>query len=459
MNPVRNFTSQLCRMFVVVATLAFLASLPAYTSDFTSEHFNQVNPSFLATTACHTAFKETPSAGSRCLMGQAINNLVLDNASRIANTRGKKLFGQNFSIVDRLSYSPGRGGFDGELDAVIPLPFFTSFIDSEGKDIESNPGAFFFQHGVTRWTDDNGLLHNDLRYGLVQRFNLSEERGASILGASTFFQQNLEYGHGRVVSGLDYSGIWGSGSFNYFMPTTSWRDPVDSFAYEERAIEGMELSLNLEPTTTLTLETAVTRWEDERNPDRWATGGRVGVKWKPHDWLSIGTAWEGIGARDDSPSFQVSVAVPLDGRNKIPRWKGLGLRSDAKSTPSALWRPVENVGQVRTIKRIAPPVAPTTSKVPQDFSMRFLQDSAGSGDEIKLEVSRQTPAPHDIRLLVRLIPGDGNNPAVPGEDYIEEPVEVTIYKGSTSGVASIQLLRNTHMRKSRTLSATVTPMI
>ena len=38
--------------------------------------------------------------------------------------------------------------------------------------------AFFFQQGVTSWTDGHGLRRYDMRYGVVRRFNVSDEPGA-----------------------------------------------------------------------------------------------------------------------------------------------------------------------------------------------------------------------------------------------------------------------------------------
>ena len=65
------------------------------------------------------------------------------------------------------------------------------------------------------------------------------------------------------------------------------------------------------------------------------------------------------------------------------------------------------------------------------------------------------PASEAIRLLVQLVPGAGENPAVPGEDYLDEPIEVTISQGNTVGVATIQLLRNADMTEARSLGVTV----
>ena len=161
--------------------------------------------------ACGNAFEQTAAAGSDCLMEQAvnlaergINELLLNKAAHFANAYGRRLFGEHFSLANRLTYSPLDGGFSGELDTVIPLASFAAFTGGEGAGVSTT--TFFLQQGITRYTDSQGLLRNDLRYGAVHRFNLSSEPGANVVGLSTFFQQNLEYGHGRVVTGLDYDG-------------------------------------------------------------------------------------------------------------------------------------------------------------------------------------------------------------------------------------------------------------
>ena len=89
------------------------------------------------------------------------------------------------------------------------------------------------------------------------------------------------------------------------------------------------------------------------------------------------------------------------------------------------------------------------------LAVRFLQDNAGSGEEINVEITLSAPVSEAIRLLVQLVPGEGDNPAVPGEDYLDEPVEVSIGQGATSGVATIQLLRNADMTEARSLGVTV----
>ena len=411
--------------------------------------------------ACGNAFEQSVSSGGRCFLEQLVNGILLDQTTHYANAYGKRLFGEQFSLVNRLTYSQLGGGFSGEVDAVVPLSAFAGFIGfggpEAGEDAGAEDGAFFFQQGVTSWTDSQGLRRYDMRYGVVRRFNVSDEPGANVVGLSTFFQQNLEYGHGRVVTGFDYDGAWGRSTFNYFLPTTGWRDSRGRAGYEERALAGMELSLQLQPTSTLDVETALTRWEARDGAGRWETGARVGFSWQPHAWVKIRTAWDGIGTSTPNPSASAFLTFPLGSRKPIPGWQGLDLGSLGQHVATMdIWRPIDNIGQIRVAERATTSLS--VDEVLSGLTVRFLQDGASNGESVKVEVAISAPASEDIQLLVSLVPGEGDNPAVPGEDYVDEPVEVTISQGTTSSVVMIQLLLNDDMTEARSLGVTVSPV-
>ncbi len=405
--------------------------------------------------ACGHAFEHSVSSGYRCFMEQMVNGILLEETTHYVNAYGKRLFGEPFSLANRLTYSQLGGGFSGEVDTVVPLSALAGFAGFGGQEDGADTGALFFQQGVTSWTDRQGLRRYDMRYGVVRRFNMSEEPGTNVVGLSSFFQHNMEYGHGRVVTGLDYDGAWGRGTFTYFQPTTGWRSTRRRAGSEERALAGMELSLQLQPTSTLGLETALTRWEARDGAGRWETGARVGVSWQPHAWVKIRTAWDGIGTRTPNPSASAFLTFPLGGKSPVPSWKGLDLAGGLAQHHSAvnIWSPVENIGQIRVAEREVTSLS--SDEVLSGLTVRFLQDHADSGESIKVQVSLSVPASAEIRLQVRLVPGDGENPAVPGEDYVDEPVEVTISQGRTSTVATLQLLRNDFMTDARSLGVTV----
>ncbi len=463
--PPKRKVENLSRILTLVLLLT-LGGLPVNNADASTPSHppgNSDSPgigslSLSGALACGNSFEQGASSGYRCFMEQMVNGILLDQTTQYANAYGKRLFGEHFSLANRMTYSQLGGGFSGEVDAVVPLSAFAGFIGfggpAAGEDAGAESGAFFFQQGVTSWTDSQGLRRYDMRYGVVRRFNVSDEPGANVFGLSTFFQQNMEYGHGRVVSGFDYDGAWGRSTFNYFLPTTGWRDSRSRTGYEERALAGMELSTRLQPTSTLSLETALTRWEARDGAGRWETGARVGFSWQPHAWVKIRTAWDGIGTSTPNPSASAFLTFPLGSREPIPGWQGLDLGSLAQNAATMdIWRPVDNIGQIRVAERAIP--VSEAEAVLGGLTVRFLQDSAGSGESIKVEVSISAPASEDIRLLVRLVPGSGDDPAVPGEDYVDEPVEVTISQGTASDVATLQLLRNDDMSEARSLGVTV----
>ncbi len=163
---------------------------------------------------CGPALNDGLSEGSQCLTGWAVNQLLLDAAVRFATEQGRAMFGEHFRIVNSLSYSPDGSGLGGGLDVVFPFASST-FLGAAPSEFS----AFFLQQGMTRWVDDRGTDRNDLRFGAVRRFGLSEEGAApGILGLSTFVQQSLEFEHTRLVAGADYAGKWGRGSLNLLCP-------------------------------------------------------------------------------------------------------------------------------------------------------------------------------------------------------------------------------------------------
>ena len=91
-------------------------------------------------------------------MAQAVNGSLLDKATQLTNAYGKRFFGEHFSLSNR--YSLADGGFSGELEAVIPLLAFAGF--TAGNAAGADPQAFSLQHGITRYTDGQGLLRNVL---------------------------------------------------------------------------------------------------------------------------------------------------------------------------------------------------------------------------------------------------------------------------------------------------------
>lgn len=396
--------------------------------------------------ACGTTLDDTSSVDTRCFFGGGFNR-VLDEGTRFANDYGKTVLGQHFQLVGNLAYStvPNQTGLVGDLDAVIP------FAGGEyGAEAEESSSALFLQQGVTRWWDSSSSnsLRNDLRHGLVYRFRISDELDADILGISMFHLTNVEQRHEVLVPAIDYMGRWGTASFRYFSPTTGWQTRAGR---TERALEGMELAMGLDITSTLRANTTGYRWESEDGSDEWTQGVRLDLGWRPHPWLYLSAGYDRMTEGEDALSFLAGLRIPFGSRSKPPQWEGLGLAASG-SMPSTtdLWRPTEGVGQIRVAT-----TSTTVDGLVSNVQVRFLQDTVDSGGAVQLELVLPAAAPKDIRVAVRLVPGSGNNPAVPGEDFVDEPVETTIPEGARTGRVSVQLLRNEGMQESRNLGATV----
>ena len=427
----------------VTRVAAFLTLLVPVSSIATAEPVGEIlNESLLNLGECENA---SSSRGEQCLLDSSLNVMV-NMGMHFANAYGKRTFGERFQVVGDLSFSSGtnKSGLQGDLDIVIPFASDTDFSDSQLART-----ALFFQQGVTRWRDDTGLLRNDFRHGVVHRFRLSGDPDSDIIGLSALYLFNLENRHEVVVPGIDYTGRWGTGSLRYYIPTTGWRQVRSG--REERALEGMEIGARFDLSTTLNLNATGYRWGAEDGSAHWNTGARLDLDWRPHPWLKFSVGHDGFGARNKSSSIQFGVTIPLGGPPKpTPRWEGLGIAAGgSKPTSLELWQPIDNVGQIRIATRSS------ASELVGSAEVRFLQETVESGGIIRLEVLLPTTAPEDIRVAVRLVPGEGDNPAVPGVDFVDEPVETTIYSGTRSNTVSIQLLRNDNMQTNRSLDATV----
>lgn len=374
---------------------------------------------------------------------------ALNRAYNQLNKKGKARFGQGFHIDSSFTYSLlGQNDFQGSLNAVIPLYSFSS----SGNTTATR--AVFLQNGITRWTDGQGIQRSDVRIGIVHRFVVDQAKG-NLFGLSALLQQNLELGHERLVTSIDYTGIWGKGSITYFKPKTGWR-PGRS-GYLERPIEGLELDTQLKPTTTIVLNVAFGRWQDKKSPNNWLTQGRLGVEWLPHSYLSLGAAWNGIGTQDNNPEIRATIRLPLGGKPRARQhWQGLGLKEARVSSmrPEEIWRPVTHADRIEYVERKTT-INATNKQLAASAQIRFLQASVVSGKTVTFEVSLPDAVPADVLLVIAFSPGDGNHPAMAGVDYVDELTEVWIRQGESKATMTVKLPRNADLSTDRTLKVTV----
>lgn len=306
---------------------------------------------------CGSTFEASVGAGVDCLSGE-FGGFLIGEALQLAERRGRALFGSRFQVAHRLSWSPFGEGLSGSLDAVVPVTGFGEGAARIGADAGTR--ALFLQQGITRWRDGEGLQRNDMRFGAAWRFSPSNEPGGDVFGLHAIMQENLERGHRRYVAGVDYMGRWGSGSLQQFVPATDWLP--GSVGYEERAVGGTKLGLQLDATTTLSVDTSFARWDEDRY-GRPVTDGRVALDWRPHPWLSFAAGFAGIGDARDSAALRAMVRVPLGGGAKKPSpWLGLGVAGGSRATADP-WSPIENVERLETVERaIVEPEGPSADR-------------------------------------------------------------------------------------------------
>ncbi len=475
--------------YMVVAHLGFMNV--AYAQQNLGAQQNQVNPyninqnnsrtqSFFngslntlqnQISRCNTALNEGHTNGRDCIMQgveEEIGNRALNLAFSSSENLGKNIFGEHFQISNRLHYSAVEGvGVQGNLDTIVPLinteiqANVTTDRDDTGRNKalkrvrQAAPTKYnlFLQQGVTRWQDEQGMQRNDMRWGLVYRFNLTPVAGENILGFAAFIQQNAERGHSRVVTRYDYSGKWGTSWVNYYRPTTGWLDGREG--YQERTIGGSELGHKFNITNNITADISANQWEttaeDATVPFEKQTA--VGLQWQPHQWVSFSYRY-GNSNTSDEPivNYEFTLNVPL-GRDKssaLPRWQGVGVAGENEAVdPNTIWRPVDNLREIKYVERKKPVVRVKDAKI------EFMLDDVESGESIPVKVTLPNAATEDTTIYVRLAPGDEGVPAVAGEDFVDETVEMLVARGQTTAEVQLQILLNDEMTEPRTIKVIV----
>ena len=90
-------------------TLALAAAIVFVFSALEVEAFDWLlEDSLTAVSSCGSAFDDTSSSGTRCLLGSGLN-LMLKKGMDSANEYGKKAFGENFRFFGDLTHQSGTG--------------------------------------------------------------------------------------------------------------------------------------------------------------------------------------------------------------------------------------------------------------------------------------------------------------------------------------------------------------
>ena len=441
----RHRKTVICQSLAVVTILItqfILSPSPVHAGEyeqFIERYLNSVK-------SCRSAINLTPESGTRCIADIGVNHL-LEKGVDLANKQGKKAFGKEFQVVSQLNWSSvsGEAEVTGDLDVVAPLSF------SGGQFKSGRFSSVFQQQGVTRFRDTSGSLRNNFRHGVAYRFRLSDAADSDIVGLSSFLLHDAEHQHKVVVLGLDYAGRWGTGALRYFRPQTGWQYGISGL--EQRALEGIEIGMRINLTSAIDLDTTMYRWEADDDSGRWDNGSRLELGWRPHTWLKLVAGYDKSRERKANREFRMEVEIPLGGPSGLPRprWVGLGNRLVRDgTTESDLWRPVKGIGRIKFATRTNTP----RQGADQEINVRFLEPDVDSGQAVRVEVFVKSPASSDIAVIVRLEPGNGINPAVAGEDFVDQPVHTTIRQGTTNTVVSIPLIRNDDMEAPRSLGVT-----
>lgn len=398
------------------------------------------------------ALEERPSfqggtfAGvSHCLINR-VANTILGHGFII----GQELLGKEARYFGRMGWDYEEG-FRGELDTIVPLT--TSPASAQ---VLRLPGrlsrALFLQAGVTTWRDD-GTHRADARMGVIYRFGLSDGLKAGVVGAMTFLQEDLRTNHRRWVTGLDYLTRRLSGSFHYYLPMTDWR--INRNGLEQRPLAGMKLDFRARLLPNVHARTSFSRWEIS-DGQRWDTESSLAVAWHPSPWFRVfgRYGWE----RDDGDEMVGGIAATISlggAKRRYGRLTGLVRMADEgeKTGLDALWRPAEALEPIRYAERSRGDE--NCADDGDGASLSFTQGAANSGDTIGLEAELPTPSCDGLTVTARLIPGAGSNPAVPGVDYDDSPIDIKIVEGQRRGVAYFTLLNNAALAEERSLSAEI----
>ena len=414
-----------------------------------------IGHSFLS--GCSGAMETGAKQSAACLIDSALP-VALD----LAEQSGTGVFGERFSITDNLSYDD-QDGLRGEIDLLFPLGAARSQAYSgAGEGFTAVPvNALFMQQGATIWLDEDGIKRHDLRLGMAFRFQPWQAR-SDLFGLSMFQQHNAEYGHSRSVIGVDYAaGPSSEAAFHYYLPTTGWLATAPGF--EEHALEGVELSGRLDLPLSLRLEAATGQWRVPGDAVH-SAASRVGLSWQYNPWADLSANWRESEIDDGGTtgwSVGFALKIPLGSGNTSPlSVKNLVTYRARETTASPgrlalqdrAWRPVEQVGEIRYVRRAVS--APAAGGV-DGVRLEFMQDSAPTGNRIQIKVSLPAPASAETRYLLRLQPGDGNNPAVEGEDFNGEPILVILNHGERETIVTAELIRNGGMQEPRSLGVSI----
>ena len=244
---------------------------------------------------------------------------------------------------------------------------------------------------------------------------------------------------------MDYVGTWGVGYFNHYAVQSGWR--IGRAGFQERAIGGSEVGVKLSPTSAINLDISTGVWDSQQQLGASVRQNRVALAWKPHPYLQLTGTWRGGNQVDERNDMRISFVKPLGTKRGKAQWVGLGVANRNEVNADELWRTVDSENRIEVVERKAPVSGVTAG----DVTVRFVQKDFQSGGELRLQAQVANAVANPVRVVVQLMPGEGANPAIAGEDFPAEPIEIVIAQGATVGVAEVDLPMNPNLKSRRTV--------
>lgn len=231
----------------------------------------------------------------KCYAGEQMVVAIKD-AAKLADSKGKRMLGEKFSVINRIRYNKRSKSPGGNLDIVMP-----------GEKI-------VWQAGVSKWTYRREISRQDMRYGGVYRFADAESWHRGMFGLWGFLQHDALQEHARAALGGEYEGVYGRVSAAYYVPLSGWRR--GRAGYKEVALGGSDISMRLNLGRKWSFRARGSRWDSSLSSGGNRTSGSFNLDYAPRSWLKFSGAWRARSRRADSWSMAAKIKIPLGGGGK-----------------------------------------------------------------------------------------------------------------------------------------------
>lgn len=221
-----------------------------------------------------------------CYAGDQTAKIIKDVA-KLADARGKKIFGDNFSAVNRIRFSKSSRTFAGDFDAVIPAKHF------------------MWQGGVTKWRDGKTDRH-DLRFGIARRKADMDSWFGGMAGYWGFWQRDMS-GGSRFLVGGDYAGKYGKAAAAYYAGTG-------------RVLSGGDMSANINFTSRVNAAGKVSYWQSKTKTGQYAANYNASLNYQPREWLKLRASWRKSYGNKSAGVFRAEINIPFNPR-KIKKYR------------------------------------------------------------------------------------------------------------------------------------------